>query len=141
MTHSNKHKDKHMKAPSAPSSGDKLDLDGLNGTLLYIVVGELKKDIDTSFGKANAISATITALDGAKKGETFDDVLIFPRVLVSQLQADIGESVVGRLGKGEAKPGKSAPWLLGAPTEADLEVATKYEAYAAQQVAAQQAPF
>jgi hypothetical protein len=130
-----------MKAPAEPSSGEKLDLDGLNGTLLYISVHELVKDIETSFGKTNAIRADVVALDGARKGNTFEDTYIFPKVLISQLTPDIGESVVGRLGKGDAKPGKSAPWLLLAPNADDLAVGERYEAYAAEQAAKASAPF
>jgi hypothetical protein len=130
-----------MKAPSEPTAGEKLDLNALNGALLHITVHELVKDIETSFGKSNAIRADIVALDGDHKGEEFADVLIFPRVLISQLTPDIGETVVGRLGKGDAKPGKSAPWLLQVPTKADLEIGERYEKYAAEQAAAQSAPF
>lgn len=133
-----------MQAPATPGSGEKLDLKALNGTLLYITVGEHKRDIETSFGPADAIAADVTALDGEHKGETYTDVLVFPRVLVSQLAKAVGSSdpnVVGRLGQGEAKPGKSAPWLLLEPTAEDMAVATKYEAYAAKVAAEQESPF
>ena len=49
--------------------------------------------------------------------------------------------VVGRLGQGLAKPGKSAPWVLNAPSADDLKTAEKYEAYASSQKAAQEEPF
>jgi hypothetical protein len=130
-----------MKAPSTPSSGEKLDLNALNGALLHITVHELVKGIDTSFGVTNAVRVDVAVLDGDHKGDTYDDTLIFPRVLQSQLSQDIGDSVLGRLGKGEAKPGKSAPWLLQAPSAADLKIGEKYEAYAATQKASQEEPF
>ena len=69
------------------------------------------------------------------------DTLIFPRILVSSLKPNVGKVVLGRLGKGVAKPGQSAPWTLSAPTEDDIAVARKYDAYKATQVAAQDAPF
>jgi len=130
-----------MKAPSTPASGEKLDLNTLNGALLLITVHELVKDIETSFGKSNAVRVDVAVLDGDHKGSTFDDTLIFPRLLQSQLSQDIGDSVLGRLGKGEAKPGKSAPWLLLAPTAADLKTGEKYEAYMESQKASQEEPF
>lgn len=130
-----------MKAPSTPSSSEKLDLNALNGALLHITVHELVKGIETSFGVTNAVRVDVAVLDGDHKGETYDDTLVFPRVLQSQLAQDIGDSVLGRLGKGEAKPGKSAPWLLQAPSAADLKIGEKYEAYAASQKATQDDPF
>jgi len=42
---------------------------------------------------------------------------------------------VGRLGQGLAKPGKSAPWVLNAPTQADVTIAEKYVAHVATLVA------
>ena len=133
-----------MQAPSAPSSGDKVDLKELNGALLYINVRELVKDIDTAHGKSDAVKCDVAVLDGSKKGETFDDTLIFPKILVSQLAPAASTSdpvVVGRLGQGLAKPGKSAPWVLNAPTADDLATAQKYEVYAAQKAAELESPF
>lgn len=133
-----------MQAPGTPASGDKIDLKALNGSLLYITVKGLKKDITTDFGTTDAIEADVAVLDGDLKATTYDDTLIFPKVLVGQLAKSVGADdpvVVGRLGQGLAKPGKSAPWLLNEPTEADLAVATKYEAYAKERAAATSAPF
>jgi hypothetical protein len=57
-------------------------------------------------------------------------------VLCSQLAPSAGgKPVLGRLGRGTAKPGQSAPWMLTAPTEADIAVAQKFDAYKATQVA------
>ena len=133
-----------MQAPAAPTSGDKMDLKTLNGALLYISVNGLKRDIVSDFGTSDAIQADVAVLDGEHKATTFTDTLIFPKVLVSQLSKSVGAAdpvVVGRLGQGLAKPGKSAPWVLNEPTAADIEVATKYETYAAQRAAEQSAPF
>lgn len=128
-----------MNHPSAPGSGDKLELNTVNGALLYVKVLERKVGIETSFGITDAISCDIAVLDGPHKAETFNDCLIFQKVLAGQLAAFVGKDdpiVVGRLGQGLAKPGKSAPWVLNAPTQADIDVATKYAAYAATIVAA-----
>lgn len=128
-----------MNHPSAPGSGDKLELNTVNGALLYVKVRGHKFGIETSFGVTDAISCDIAVLDGPHKAETFNDCLIFPQVLARQLVAFVGKDdpiVVGRLGQGLAKPGRSAPWVLNAPTQADIDVATKYAAYAATIVAA-----
>ena len=50
-------------------------------------------------------------------------------------------STSGRLGKGTAQPGKTAPWTLAAPTESDREVGKKYLVYAEAQKAETEAPF
>ena len=133
-----------MQAPAAPTSGDKIDLKAVNGALLHITVKAIQRDIVTDFGTTDAVSCDIAVLDGDKKGDVLEDCLIFPKVLQSQLAQSVGAAdpvVVGRLGQGLAKPGKSAPWVLNAPTEADLAIAVKYEAYAAQLAAAQESPF
>ena len=133
-----------MQAPPAPTSGDKIDLKAVNGALLHITVHSVKKDITTDFGTTDAVACDIAILDGAKKGERLEDCLIFPKVLQSQLAQSVGAAdpvVVGRLGQGLAKPGKSAPWLLNAPTAEDMAVAAKYEAYAATLTVADDSPF
>ncbi|KQB83887.1 hypothetical protein [Corynebacterium oculi] len=61
-------------------------------------------------------------------GRKSEDTLIFQKVLQGQLKRYIGSGQVclGRLGKGEAKPGQSAPWMLGDFTEQDAQVAQRY---------------
>ena len=133
-----------MQAPHAPTSGDKIDLRAVNGSLLYITVKGVQRDIVTDFGTTDAVSCDVAILDGEQKGTVLEDTLIFPKVLQSQLAQSAGSAdpvVVGRLGQGLAKPGKSAPWVLNTPTEADLAIATKYEAYAATKAAEQESPF
>ncbi len=103
----------------------------LLGVLLRIEVLEAVASMETSFGPASPVRANVVALDGANKGTAWPDSLIFPRVLVSQLKPSVGQVVLGRLGKGSAKPGKSAPWLLEAPTAEDIAVAQRYDAHVA----------
>ena len=126
--------------PGAPG-GDKLPLADLSGALLRIDVLEALRDVDTTFGKANPVRANVAVLDGEHKADTYDDTLIFPRVLVSQLAGAVGQVVVGRLGKGTAKAGQSAPWLLSAATGEDIAVAQKYDAFAAKKKAETEADF
>lgn len=123
--------------PFAPPSkgGDKIPLDELNGSLLLFTVKSVETGIQTSFGTADAVKADVAALDGARKADTWDDALIFPRVLQSQLRGNIGGMVLGRLGKGQAKPGQSAPWILSDPTDDDKQTARNYLAYVESQKA------
>lgn len=123
------------------SGGDKLPLDDLKGSLLLFSVHEQMAEMQTSFGVATPIRADVAVLDGARKGETFVDALIFPRVLQGNLRGSIGEMVIGRLGKGTAKAGQSAPWILEAASDADKQVGEKYLAYAEAKAAADDEPF
>ncbi len=119
-----------MQAPSAPTSGDKVEWADLKGRLLYITVKDIKRNIETVHGTTDAVSADVVILDGDRKGDKLDDILVFPRVMRSQLEQVVGASdpnVVARLNKGTASPGKSAPWVLDAPTDDDMEIARRYE--------------
>jgi hypothetical protein len=117
-------------SPGAPG-GDKLPLGDLEGALIRVDVVEALTGVTTSFGVSDPIRCNVAALDGALKAQTWDDTLVFPKVLASQLRGSVGKVVLGRLGRGTAKPGQSAPWLLSAPTGEDIAVAQKYDAYVA----------
>jgi hypothetical protein len=125
-------RDKHMTEYQVPSAGgDKLPLADLLGSLLRIDVLEALSNVQTSFGASDPVRAHVVALDGDRKGERFDDSLVFPRVLCSQLRPSVGKVVLGRLGKGVAKVGQSAPWQLLAPNEDDFGTAKRYDAHVA----------
>jgi len=123
-------------APAAPGSGDKLPLPDLLGSLLLFTVERIERGIVTEFGETDATAGAVAVLDGSSKGETYADTLIFPRVLQSQLKGAVGGGMVlGRLGQGEKKPGKSAPWILADPTDDDKAIARRYLAHVAVAVA------
>lgn len=106
---------------STPAASSGVEWEALNGSLLIIDVAAVEHDVPTVHGvAANVVKATITVVDGAKAGEVMADTLIFPKVLVSALSPRVGHKVLARLGQGEAKPGKSAPWVLTDPTEEDV---------------------
>ena len=131
-----------FQAPPAPTSGgDKFAFDDHKGNLLLVTVNDYKENISTSHGVANAVAADIAVLDGTDKGNEYKDVLIFPKVIVSQLKNSIGTTLLARLGQGDKQPGKSAPWVLTAGTDADQETAAKYVAYKAKQAASDSEPF
>ena len=96
----------------APSSGIKWA--DHEGALLAIRPKEVKSDIDTAYGRADAVQADVWVVeqDGVVDAESYPDCLIFPKLLQSQTRSKIGEIVLGRLGQGVAKPGQSPPWLL-----------------------------
>lgn len=111
-----------------PGSATGIDLKELEGALLLIQPLSYEEGIKTSFGDANAVRANVYVLDGTQKGDEYLDTLLFPKVLASQVKGNCGSGRynLGRLGKGQAKPGQSAPWMLGDPSDADKDVARAY---------------
>lgn len=124
-----------------PATPTGLDYNTLKGALLLFTVHAVETDINTSYGLTDAVRADIAVLDGEHKGDEYEDALIFPKVLQSQLRSSVGSMVLGRLGQGNAKPGQSAPWTLNAANDAERETGRKYLAYAAQRKIEQEAPF
>ena len=110
-------------SPATPSG---IEWAALKGSLLVIEPVEVVKGIATSFGTTDAVRATVIVVDGPKAGETYEDTLVFPKVLQAQLSSRVGQKVLGRLGQGQAKPGQSAPWMLLPATPADEQTATKF---------------
>jgi hypothetical protein len=131
---------------SSPATATGLDLEALLGSLLLVDVHAVETGINTAFGPTDAIRGDVAVLDGTLAGQTYNDTLIFPKVLQSQLRSRVGGKVLGRLGKGTAKPGQSAPWVLSEPSEADRQLGMQWlsrmsaPAPAATQAPVQQAP-
>src|SRR5690606_8331452 len=116
----------------APSSSSGVKIPDFDGQLLLITPTGHATDITTAYGPADAVTATIAVLDGNGAGEEHTGVRIFQKALQGQLRPKVGTGrmVLGRLGRGIAKPGQSAPWLLADPTEADKQTARDYLARA-----------
>jgi hypothetical protein len=115
----------------APSSATGITWADLKGSLLLIKVRSIETDITTVHGLSDAVRADVVVLDDkgtAPEGEAFNDTLIFPKVLQSQVKSQ--ELVLGRLGQGDAKKGQSAPWMLSEATEADKVIGREYLAKA-----------
>lgn len=84
---------------------------------------------DTSMGESEVIYADIVVLDEhGEDHEVFTDAKVFQTGLRGALSGPLrrGTRLVGRLGKGIAKPGKSAPWTFLDATAADKAVAVKF---------------
>lgn len=111
----------------SPSSGARIT--DFEGSLLLVKPTALEEEISTTYGPADAIVADVVVLDGKEANpEPYTDVYIFQKALRGQLKAKVGTGryVLGRLGKGTAKSGQSAPWLLQDPTDGDKETARVY---------------
>lgn len=111
-----------------PASSSGLDLQENEGALLMFTPTAYEENIQTAMGAKDAVRTGVVILDGPNAGEELDDVLIFPRVLQSSLRKYIGtgQLVLGRLGKGTAKPGQNAPWVLEHFTDGDSQLAQDF---------------
>ena len=105
-----------------PGHADKIEWSDVNGNLLLFTVHSIERQITTVHGISDAVKCQVVILDGDTAGNVLNDILVFPRVLQSQLSGRIGKMVLGRLGQGTKTPGKDAPWQLADPTDKDREV-------------------
>lgn len=110
----------------AAPGGEKIEYEDFLGKLFVVEPIEVEKDVKTVHGVTDAVRANVYILMGPNKTEEFEDTLIFPKVLQSQTRRKIGSYVVGRLGQGEAKRGQNAPWVFEAPSDGDLDKASKF---------------
>lgn len=124
-----------------PANGDEFKPAEHKGALLLIDVIEHCDTMTTEFGEARPIRCNVAVLDGEHKGNTADDTLLFGVALINLLKGKVGKKVLGRLGQGVAKPGRSAPWLLAEPTEDDKVTARKYLSFIAEQTPKPEMPF
>lgn len=124
-----------------PSSSSGIDLSSLKGSLLIVEVLSLEEHVPTVHTQAGekspAVRANVSVIDGPREGDEYVDVLIFPKVLQSQLKTNVGKKVLGRLGQGLPKPGKNAAWELAAATPQDIAAA---QAWSAQRTMTSAAP-
>lgn len=111
-------------APASSESSSVKPAD-LEGHLLIIKPVDYKTGIITSLGEAEAVEVDLVDLDANTEHTS---VLFFNVALRNALRPNIGKQVLARIGKGVAKPGKTAPWVLVNATEnqADIDKATAY---------------
>ena len=121
---------------SAPVVNEGVKVADLNGHLLIVTPVEFKTGIKTVNGDADAIEVNVVDLD---TNEEHHSMLWFNVALKSALKPLIGQKVLGRIGQGAAKPGKSAPWILIDAT-GDANAIAKANAYIAGTPAVAQAP-
>lgn len=94
-------------APAA--GGETLKPSDLEGHLLVVEPEEYIASMTTSFGDKDAVRVTVHDITDQT---TTESVLWFSGVLVGSLKNRIGQKVLAVMGKGNAKPGQSAPWIL-----------------------------
>lgn len=114
---------------SAPSSGSKVITDDNLGRLMLITPREVEIGVQTVHGESDALVADVVVLDEqGGKHEVHNDTRIFQKVLIGSLKRSIGKPmpVLGVLAKGEKKQGKSAPWVIAAPSPEQVKLALAY---------------
>ena len=111
-------------APTVGGSGSVRPAD-LEGHVLVVEPLEYVSSISTAFGEKDAIRVNVHDIS---EKTSHDDVLFFGTALIGSFKRDIGKKLLGQLGKGDAKPGQSAPWVLIDLTsnEKAVDAATKY---------------
>jgi len=110
-------------APAPASSEDKFQpSEHLNKLVMFC--GHEKQSVSTDFGDATVAAVSLIAvLDGDDGVKVYQDAWVFGTGLAPSIYKSPMSVVVGVMGQGEAKPGKSAPWKLLDPSEAQLEAA------------------
>lgn len=117
--------DSMFDAPPA-AGGDRFRNADHEGRLLVVKVKGVEEGVETDNGTADVIVAHVTIIDGPEAGAEFDDAWLFGRVLYGQLKRRVGRTLLGRLGKGEARKSQSPPWVLEPATDEETAYATRY---------------
>lgn len=96
---------------------------------LVLVWPKIEKPFEYDGETKNVIEAKVVVLDppGGTPIE-YGTTIIFPRVMQGQIRGNIGTNRpnLGRVGKGEAKPRQSPPWILLDSNENDKQIAVKF---------------
>lgn len=112
---------------SASSASGGLKLADLEGCLVIMRPTGAPESTQTAYGEGTYTPAEVLVVSGAADltDGTWHELYVFPKVVQGQLRAaaKAGQPIVGEVGKGTAKPGQSAPWVLLDADEAGLNTA------------------
>lgn len=111
----------------APPSGGFAMKDHL-GSLILVEVLATKEGLQTANGPADVITGNVAVLDGSGAGDTYDDTILFGKVVYGQLKNSVGQKVLGRVAQGTAKGNQSPPWILNEASAEDIAKAEKWVA-------------
>ena len=112
-------------AAPASGGGSTIGAADLEGHVLVVEPVEYIASMTTTFGEKDAVRVTVHDIT---EQSTPEDVLLFGGALIGALKARVGQKVLAVMGKGTAKPGQSAPWVLQdcSTNEAAVTAATAY---------------
>jgi len=103
--------------PAAPSATSGFRIAENEGNLLVFEAPIGRESVETQNGDRDvAIPARVHNVD---TGESWTEPYLFGAVVVPQLTTGPDGDLLGRIVKGEAQPGKSAPWILEDPNADD----------------------
>jgi hypothetical protein len=91
------------------TSSESIKVADLANHLLIITPTEYKTGIQTVHGIAEAVEVNVYDLD---TNTEHNSLLWFNVALRNALKTKINQKILARIGQGQAKPGKSAPWIL-----------------------------
>lgn len=96
--------------------------------LVLFTPTEYVEEVTTDFGTKDAVTTDLVVLSGPEAGTEYTDVMIFQGSLIGTLKRKIssGRKVLGVIGKGDAKKGQNAPYILVAPDDDQKQVARDY---------------
>jgi hypothetical protein len=118
------------------TSSESVKVADLANHLLIITPTEYKTGIQTVHGIAEAVEVNVYDLD---TNTEHNSLLWFNVALRNALKTKINQKILARIGQGQAKPGKSAPWILLDATT-DAQALTRANAYLAAPPAPATAP-
>ena len=121
----------------APSTGSALKPADVEGHLLVVEPLEYVPNITTAFGESDAVRVTVHDVSAQ---ESHESVMWFSSALVGSLKGSIGKRILAVMGKGQAKPGQSAPWVLVDATSNEQAVAAATAYITGQTAATMAAP-
>lgn len=111
----------------SPGSTTGIKWDDHKGQLVLIWSHEVKP-FEYEGENKDVIEADVVVLDAPGGPIEYRRCIIFPRVMQGQLRNNVGRNKpnLGRVGKGEAKPRQTAPWVLIDPDESDKRMAVEF---------------
>lgn len=102
------------------------------GELLLLTPTEYIEEFETTFGTKDALVSDVVVLSADGGPVEYPDVLIFQGGLIGALKRRVptegkpGRKMLGVLGKGEAKKGQNAPYVLSSPDDNQKQAARDY---------------
>lgn len=107
----------------ADAKGSGANMSDFEGRLIILKPTGEEQTVDTKMGESTYIPADVLDVESPQDG--WQSVWVFSAGVRSQLKAAArqGKPIVGVLGHGDAKPGKSAPWLVLDPDAKQIAAA------------------
>ena len=96
---------------------------------LVLIWARTEKSFTWEGESRDVIEGDVVVLDPPGSGPIeYKGVFIFPKMLQGQIRQNLGRNRpnLGRVGKGEAKPRQTAPWILLEANEQDKKMARAY---------------